>query len=129
MGKLTIALSLLIAGDPLPERYGDHPLSGNWKGFRDMHLEPDWLLLYRIENDELQLARTGTHADLFDESSPANRDRADDAHAQAPTLPEVVGSGPTMTGVAGQITPPAPHKPAHSPPAASVAAAPPAPGP
>ena len=52
MGKLTIALSLLIAGDPLPERYGDHPLSGNWKGFRDMHLEPDWLLLYRTEDSE-----------------------------------------------------------------------------
>jgi mRNA interferase YafQ len=67
MNKLRLALSLLIAGEPLPAEYGDHPLRGDWKGFRDLHLESDWLLLYRIEGDELQLARTGTHADLFDE--------------------------------------------------------------
>lgn len=66
MEKLRTALSLLIAGEPLPAEYGDHPLRGNWKGFRDLHLEPDWLLL-RIEGKELQLARTGTHSDLFDE--------------------------------------------------------------
>jgi mRNA interferase YafQ len=41
-------------------------LRGNWQGFRDLHIEPDWLLLYRIVDEELQLARTGTHADLFD---------------------------------------------------------------
>ncbi|WP_205622672.1 type II toxin-antitoxin system YafQ family toxin, partial [Haliea salexigens] len=45
--------------------YLDHPLRGDWKGYRDAHIEPDWLLLYRIEGDELHLARTGTHADLF----------------------------------------------------------------
>jgi mRNA interferase YafQ len=67
MSKLRLALSLLIAGEPLPAEYGDHPLRGDWKGFRDLHLESDWLLLYRIEGDELQLARTGAHADLFDE--------------------------------------------------------------
>ena len=67
MGKLKTALSLLIAGKPLPANYGDHPLRGNWQGFRDLHLEPDWLLLYRIEGDEPRRARTGTHADLFDE--------------------------------------------------------------
>jgi hypothetical protein len=39
----------------------------DWNGFRDLHIEPDWLLLYRIEGDELQLAGTGTHSDLFDE--------------------------------------------------------------
>jgi mRNA interferase YafQ len=67
MEKLRTILLLLIEGKPLPARCNDHPLSGNWKGFRDLHIEPDWLLLYRVEGDELQLARTGTHADLFDE--------------------------------------------------------------
>ena len=67
MDKLKAVLLLLIEGKPLPLAHGDHPLKGNWKGFRDLHIEPDWLLLYRIHGDELQLARTGTHADLFDE--------------------------------------------------------------
>lgn len=67
MAKLRAVLALLIDGKPLPERYKDHALKGGWSGFRDAHIEPDWLLIYRIEGDELQLARTGTHADLFDE--------------------------------------------------------------
>ncbi len=67
MEKLKAVLLLLIEGTPLPATCGDHPLKGDWKGFRDLHIEPDWLLLYRVEGDELQLARTGTHADLFDE--------------------------------------------------------------
>jgi mRNA interferase YafQ len=64
--KLRTVLTLLIAQEPLPASCRDHPLKGEWAGFRDLHLEPDWLLLYRIEGTELQLARTGTHADLFD---------------------------------------------------------------
>ncbi|WP_283164717.1 type II toxin-antitoxin system YafQ family toxin [Marinobacter sp. M3C] len=60
-------LSLLMRQTPLPEAYQDHPLRGNWKGYRDAHIEPDWLLLYRVDGEELQLARTGTHADLFQE--------------------------------------------------------------
>lgn len=67
MTKLRTVLTLLIDGKPLPERYKDHALKGDWSGFRDAHIEPDWLLIYRIHGDELQLARTGTHADLFDE--------------------------------------------------------------
>ena len=67
LGKLKALLSLLIHQTPLPEVYQDHPLRGNWKGYRDAHIEPDWLLLYRVNDDELQLARTGTHADLFQE--------------------------------------------------------------
>ena len=67
MDKLKIVLSLLIEEKPLPARYKDHPLRGDWMGFRDLHIEPDWLLLYRIDSGELQLARTGTHSDLFDE--------------------------------------------------------------
>jgi mRNA interferase YafQ len=65
--KLRAALQLLVEEEPLPERYRDHPLQGRWKGYRDLHLEPDWLLLYRVNDDELQLARTGSHADLFGE--------------------------------------------------------------
>jgi mRNA interferase YafQ len=41
--------------------------TGDWAGYRDLHIEPDWLLIYRVKDDELQLARTGTHSDLFDE--------------------------------------------------------------
>lgn len=67
MGKLKAILLQLMEGRPLPPECRDHPLKGDWKGFRDLHIEPDWLLLYRIEGDELQVARTGTHADLFDE--------------------------------------------------------------
>lgn len=65
--KLRNILLLLLDGAALPPDYRDHPLKGEWKGFRDLHIEPDWLLIYRIEGEELQLARTGSHADLFDE--------------------------------------------------------------
>ena len=67
MTKLRTVLLLLIQSEPLPPEYGDHPLRGDWKGYRDLHIEPDWLLLYRVEGNELQLARTGTHSDLFRE--------------------------------------------------------------
>lgn len=67
MGKLRALLLLLIEGQPLPEHNRDHPLKGDWAGWRDAHIEPDWLLIYRVEGNELQLARTGTHADLFNE--------------------------------------------------------------
>ncbi len=59
-------LILLLAGEtPLPVRYKDHPLSGEWKHHRDIHIEPDWLLLYKMDDNDLYLVRTGTHADLF----------------------------------------------------------------
>jgi mRNA interferase YafQ len=67
MDKLKAVLLLLIEQKPLPASYNDHPLKGDWRGFRDLHIEPDWLLLYRVDGNELQLARTGTHTDLFDE--------------------------------------------------------------
>ena len=52
----------------LEERYRDHDLSGNYAGFRECHIQPDWLLVYRIDGDAvlLFLSRTGTHSDLFD---------------------------------------------------------------
>jgi len=50
----------------LPEpKYKDHPLSGKWKGHRDCHIEPDWILIYRLTDDVLTLERTGSHAELF----------------------------------------------------------------
>ena len=60
MDRLKAVLLLLIEEKPLPSEWGDHPLKGQWTGFRDLHIEPDWLLLYRI-------ACTGTYSDLFDE--------------------------------------------------------------
>jgi mRNA interferase YafQ len=65
MTKLRDVLSLLIAAEPLPPRLQDHPLTGDWHGWRDLHIEPDWLLLYKIDGNDLILARTGSHADLF----------------------------------------------------------------
>ncbi len=61
-------VELLAMGEALPEKNRDHELSGNWIGHRECHIQPDWLLVYRIEDDVLvlTLARTGTHSDLFD---------------------------------------------------------------
>ena len=49
----------------LPEKNKDHALTGNWSGYQECHILSDWLLIYRIFENELQLARTGTHSDLF----------------------------------------------------------------
>lgn len=67
LSKLRNVLGLLLTGTELPPRFKDHALKGDWRGFRDAHIEPDWLLIYRIAGNELHLMRTGTHADLFDE--------------------------------------------------------------
>ena len=66
MAKLRALLTLLIAGEPLPPRYKDHPLKNNWSGDRDAHLEPDWLLPYYANDKMVRFERTGTHSDLFD---------------------------------------------------------------
>lgn len=57
----------LAKGCPLAQKYSDHALTGSFAGFRECHIQPDWLLIYIIENDvlTLTLTRTGTHADLF----------------------------------------------------------------
>lgn len=65
MTKLRDLILLLAEETPLPVRYKDHPLSGEWKHHRDCHIEPDWLLLYKIDDNDLYLVRTGSHADLF----------------------------------------------------------------
>lgn len=67
LNKLRTLLLMLIQEKPLPEKYRDHPLKGQWSGYRDAHVEPDWLLIYRVVGEELQLTRTGTHSDLFEE--------------------------------------------------------------
>jgi mRNA interferase YafQ len=67
MSKLQEVLGLLVTGQPLPPKYKDHPLRGPLKGFRECHIESDWLLMYRIVKDELLLlaTATGSHSDLF----------------------------------------------------------------
>lgn len=57
----------LSQGITLPEKNKDHALSGNWAGHRECHIQPDWLLVYHIDDDVLvlTLTRTGTHSDLF----------------------------------------------------------------
>ena len=65
MAKLREIISLLVEGNPLPARCKNHPLGDEWKHFRDCHIEPDWLLIYKIDGEDLHLVRTGTHSDLF----------------------------------------------------------------
>jgi len=65
LGKLWEVVRRIAKDGDLEERHRDHPLSGNWAGWRDCHIEPDWLLIYRRGEDGLFLERTGSHSDLF----------------------------------------------------------------
>ena len=67
MEELRIVTDLLQEGKTLPEKYRDHPLSGNYKGYRECHINPDWLLIYKRREAIMvvSLYRTGTHSDLF----------------------------------------------------------------
>ena len=65
MPLLQQAIDTLRIPAPLPPKNKDHNLSGNYSGYRECHIEPDWLLIYKQTEDELRLDRTGTHADLF----------------------------------------------------------------
>ena len=67
MNGLRILMELLIEEKPLPARYLDHPLKGVWRSFRDAHIAPDWLLIYKIDGDTVRFERTGRHTDLFEE--------------------------------------------------------------
>lgn len=58
-------ISKLQRDEPLDAKQVDHPLTGNWHGFRDCHIKPDLVLIYRISNGALQLARIGSHSELF----------------------------------------------------------------
>ena len=63
--KLRVVIEKLLEGQILEPKYKDHPLSGNWKGHHDCHIEPDWVLIYRIATKDLFLERTGSHSELF----------------------------------------------------------------
>ena len=68
LDELNTVVDWLAAGQDLPDRDRDHALTGDYIGFRECHIRPDWLLVYRVDGDalELFLFRTGTHSDLFD---------------------------------------------------------------
>ena len=57
----------LVMGEPPDPRCRDHRLAGEWRDHRECHVEPDWLLIYRVDGDTITFVRTGTHADLFGE--------------------------------------------------------------
>ena len=67
MRLLETVVDTLLAEKPLDAKHRDHALTGNYDGFRECHIQPDWLLIYKIENGRLllTLAWTGTHSDLF----------------------------------------------------------------
>ena len=66
LSKLTEVMDLLIDGKQLPRRYKDHPLKGDLEGYRNYHIEPDWVLIYAIHGKDLILFRTGSHADILE---------------------------------------------------------------
>lgn len=65
LGKLKKVIELLATKNPLPTKYKDHRLIGNFIGRRECHIEPDWLLIYKVNEDSIIFERTGTHSDLF----------------------------------------------------------------
>ncbi len=65
MGRLQTVIDTLRIPETLPSKNKDHSLGGNFSGYRECHIEPDWLLIYRQAENELLLYRIGTHADLF----------------------------------------------------------------
>jgi len=65
LGKLWAVVDCLLAEKPLDPRNRAHRLSGDWSRAWECHIEPDWLLIWHVDDDVLVLARTGTHADLF----------------------------------------------------------------
>jgi len=65
--KLDRIVEILVADEMLPPACRPHALKGQWRGYHECHIGPDWLLIYQTTPDEVLLARTGTHSDLFDE--------------------------------------------------------------
>ena len=63
--KLKEVMQILAEEKPLPTKYRDHPLIGNYVGHRECHIQPDWLLIYKKASDTIVFERTGTHSDLF----------------------------------------------------------------
>ena len=65
ISKLELVIDTLLSNKKLESKYRDHQLIGKWKNHRDCHIEPDWILIYRLTDDALILERTGSHSDLF----------------------------------------------------------------
>lgn len=65
MEKIKKVIELLVNKEPLPLKCRDHSLIGNFIGRRECHIEPDWLLIYKIDKDDIIFERTGSHSDLF----------------------------------------------------------------
>lgn len=65
LDKLEAIVDLLQANASLPRKCHVHPLRGEWEGHCDCHIEPDWLLLYKLTPEDLTLVRTGSHSELF----------------------------------------------------------------
>ncbi|MDE6991137.1 MAG: type II toxin-antitoxin system YafQ family toxin [Lachnospiraceae bacterium] len=65
LALLNAAINTLLIPEPLPAKNRDHSLSVNHSGERECYIAPDWILIYRVNNEELYLVRTGTHADLL----------------------------------------------------------------
>ena len=63
--KIKLIISMLINEERLDPKYKDHKLVGNYEGRRECHIEPDWLLIYKLEKEKIIFERTGTHSDLF----------------------------------------------------------------
>nr|WP_288998642.1 type II toxin-antitoxin system YafQ family toxin [uncultured Psychrobacter sp.] len=59
-------LNCLTNDLPIPKKYKDHALTGNYKGFRDCHIKPDLVLIYRVQSDTVDLVRLGSHSAVFD---------------------------------------------------------------
>lgn len=68
LAELEAVVNRLAAQQPLPDKNRDHTLTGDYIGFRECHIRPDWLLVYRVDGEDLVLFlfRTGSHTDLFD---------------------------------------------------------------
>lgn len=66
MNLLQNVIDILRIPENLPEKNKDHNLTGNYSGFKECHIQSDWLLIYRQNGEYLELVRTGTHSDLFD---------------------------------------------------------------
>jgi mRNA interferase YafQ len=66
MDALRVTTGRLINRQPLERKQKDHPLKGEWAGYRECHLSDDWLLVYRIKGNYIYFARTGTHTDIFE---------------------------------------------------------------
>lgn len=66
LAELRTVMEALITRKSLNVRHRDHELSGEWKGHRDCHVRPDWVLIYRVAGDTITFERTGTHSDLFE---------------------------------------------------------------